>query len=47
MTAIIDDDEDVRDVLGVLLETAGYSVWTYKSQPDTLPTLTTMRWHVC
>jgi len=29
--AIIDDDEDVRDVLGVLLETAGYTVQTYKS----------------
>jgi two-component system response regulator FixJ len=29
--AIIDDDEDVRDVLGVLLETAGYSVQTYRS----------------
>jgi FixJ family two-component response regulator len=29
--AIIDDDEDVRDVLGVLLETAGHSVQTYRS----------------
>jgi two-component system, LuxR family, response regulator FixJ len=29
--AIIDDDEDVRDVLGVLLETAGYAVQTYRS----------------
>jgi two-component system, LuxR family, response regulator FixJ len=29
--AVIDDDGDVRDVLGVLLETAGYSVQTYGS----------------
>jgi two-component system, LuxR family, response regulator FixJ len=29
--AIIDDDEDVRDVLGMLLETAGHSVQTYQS----------------
>jgi two-component system response regulator FixJ len=34
--AIIDDDEDVRDVLGVLLETAGYSVQTYKSGAEFL-----------
>jgi FixJ family two-component response regulator len=29
--AVIDDDSDVREVLGVLLETAGYSVQTYES----------------
>ena len=29
--AIIDDDNDVREVLGALLETVGYSVQTYKS----------------
>jgi two-component system response regulator FixJ len=34
--AIIDDDEDVRDVLGVLLETAGYSVQTYRSGAEFL-----------
>jgi FixJ family two-component response regulator len=34
--AIIDDDSDVREVLGVLLETAGYSVQTYKSGAEYL-----------
>ena len=31
MVAIIDDDNDVREVLGALLESAGHSVRTYKS----------------
>lgn len=29
--AVIDDDDEVRDVLRVLLETAGYAVETFKS----------------
>ena len=29
--AIVDDDDEVRDVLRVLLESAGHSVQTYKS----------------
>ena len=31
MVAIVDDDNDVREVLGALLESAGHSVRTYKS----------------
>ena len=36
MVAIIDDDDDVREVLGALLESAGHSVRTYKSGPQFL-----------
>ena len=36
MVAIIDDDDDVREVLGALLEFAGHSVRTYKSGPQFL-----------
>jgi FixJ family two-component response regulator len=36
MVAIIDDDSDVREVLGVLLETAGYSAQTYSSGAEFL-----------
>ena len=31
IVAVIDDDDEVRDVLRVLLESAGHSVETYKS----------------
>ncbi len=34
--AIVDNDDDVRDVLCVLLESAGHSVETYKSGSDCL-----------
>jgi len=34
--AVIDDDEDVRDVLGVLLEECGHSVRAYASAPQFL-----------
>jgi two-component system response regulator FixJ len=34
--AIVDDDNEVRDVLCVLLESAGHSVETYKSGNDFL-----------
>jgi FixJ family two-component response regulator len=36
IVAIVDDDNEVRDVLRVLLESAGHSVETYKSGPDFL-----------
>jgi two-component system response regulator FixJ len=36
MVAIIDDDSDVREVLAVLLETAGYSAQTYSSGTEFL-----------
>ncbi|MGA3401868.1 MAG: response regulator [Acetobacteraceae bacterium] len=34
--AIVDDDDEVRDVLCVLLESAGHSVETYRSGNDFL-----------
>ena len=34
--AVIDDDDDVGDVLGGLLETMGYQVETYRSSRDFL-----------
>jgi two-component system response regulator FixJ len=34
--AVIDDDDDVNDVLGGLLETMGYEVATYRSGVDFL-----------
>jgi FixJ family two-component response regulator len=34
--AVIDDDDDVNDVLGTLLETMGYAVATYRSGSDFL-----------
>jgi FixJ family two-component response regulator len=34
--AVIDDDNDVGDVLGGLLEAMGYQVATYRSGPDLL-----------
>jgi two-component system, LuxR family, response regulator FixJ len=34
--AVIDDDSDVRDVLGVLLEECGHPVRLYKSAPEFL-----------
>ena len=34
--AIIDDDENVRDVLGILLEECGHSVRAYASAPQFL-----------
>jgi len=34
--AVIDDDEDVRDVLGVLLEECGHPVKAYASAPQFL-----------
>ena len=36
IVAIVDDDDEVRDVLCVLLELAGHSVETYKSGNDFL-----------
>jgi two-component system response regulator FixJ len=36
IVAIVDDDNEVRDVLCVLLESAGHSVETYKSGNDFL-----------
>jgi FixJ family two-component response regulator len=36
IVAIVDDDDEVRDVLRVLLESAGHSVETYKSGHDFL-----------
>jgi two-component system response regulator FixJ len=36
IVAIVDDDDEVRDVLCVLLESAGHSVETYKSGNDFL-----------
>jgi FixJ family two-component response regulator len=36
IVAVIDDDDEVRDVLRVLLESAGHSVETYKSGGDFL-----------
>ena len=36
IVAIVDDDDEVRDVLRVLLESAGHSVETYKSGGDFL-----------
>jgi len=36
VVAVIDDDDEVRDVLRVLLESAGHSVETYKSGGDFL-----------
>jgi FixJ family two-component response regulator len=36
IVAVIDDDSDVGDVLGGLLETMGYQVETYRSGPDFL-----------
>src|ERR1700733_4635564 len=36
IVAVVDDDDEVRDVLRVLLESAGHSVETYKSGGDFL-----------
>lgn len=36
IVAVVDDDSDVGDVLGGLLETMGYTVETYRSGPDFL-----------
>jgi len=36
IVAVVDDDNDVGDVLGVLLETMGYQVETYRSGTDFL-----------
>jgi FixJ family two-component response regulator len=36
IVAVVDDDDEVRDVLRVLLESAGHSVETYKSGSDFL-----------
>ncbi|HET6308161.1 MAG TPA: response regulator [Rhodopila sp.] len=36
IVAVVDDDNDVGDVLGGLLETMGYQVETYRSAPDFL-----------
>jgi FixJ family two-component response regulator len=36
VVAVIDDDNDVGDVLGGLLETMGYQFETYRSGPDFL-----------
>ena len=36
IVAVIDDDEDVADVIGGLLETMGYQVETYRSAMDFL-----------
>ena len=38
VVAVIDDDNDVGDVLGGLLETMGYQVETYRSGMDFLST---------
>jgi FixJ family two-component response regulator len=36
VVAVVDDDDEVRDVLRVLLESAGHNVETYKSGGDFL-----------
>lgn len=36
VVAVIDDDDDVGDVLGGLLEVMGYEVATYRSAPEFL-----------
>ena len=38
IVAVIDDDDEVRDVLRVLLEDAGHDVETFKSGPQFLAT---------
>lgn len=42
IVCIVDDDEAVRDSLGVLLETMGYAIRAFESGPDFLDNCTTL-----